>query len=200
MTPQSVPLPSPGLLLRLRAEPDNQEVWTIFADRYYPVIYSWCCSHQLNDAEAEDTTQAVLLLLIERMRSSEDDPGRGFRPWLRTVTCRAWRDHASTLQAAVPSRPDTGILELLQSEPAADDLARLLEQQYDRELLDEATRRVRDRVDEATWEAYRLTAEMGQSAANAADTLETSVSAVFKGKSQVVKMLRDEISQLEQRT
>ena len=59
-------------------------------------------------------------------------------------------------------------LELLHTVEAREDLVRRLEEEFDRELLDEATARVRLRVAPRTWEAFELTAVEGQSGAEAA--------------------------------
>jgi RNA polymerase sigma-70 factor (ECF subfamily) len=52
-------------------------------------------------------------------------------------------------------------------------------------------------VDARTWEAFRLTALEGRSGAEAAAELGMTVAAVFKAKSRVLKMLQDEVRQLE---
>ena len=69
--------------------------------------------------------------------------------------------------------------------------------EFDRELLDTAAAQVRHRVDSKTWEAFRLTALEGRSGAEVAAALQMQVGAVFKAKSKVQKMLRQEIEGLE---
>jgi RNA polymerase sigma-70 factor (ECF subfamily) len=81
--------------------------------------------------------------------------------------------------------------------PARDDLLARLEEQFDLELLELATARVRERVTETTWEAFRLTALEGMSGAEVAQQLSMQVAAVFKAKSNVQRMLQETIRELE---
>jgi RNA polymerase sigma-70 factor (ECF subfamily) len=84
---------SPTLLGKLSRLPADQAAWAAFTERYGRKIYGWCRYWQLQEADAEDITQAVLLKLAEKMRAFTYDPGRGsFRAWLKTVTHNAWRD------------------------------------------------------------------------------------------------------------
>src|SRR5262249_27719327 len=82
---------SASLLERLRA-PEDQAAWRDFAGRYGPKIYKWCLRWNLQEADAEDVTQNVLLKLAAKMRTFAYDPSRSFRAWLKTVTHHAWRD------------------------------------------------------------------------------------------------------------
>jgi RNA polymerase sigma-70 factor (ECF subfamily) len=85
----------------------------------------------------------------------------------------------------------------LHSAEARDDLVNRLQDAFDLELLEEAMARVRGRVAEHTWEAFRLTAVEGLSGAEAATRLGMAVGLVFKARSNVQKLLKEEISQME---
>ncbi len=86
---------------------------------------------------------------------------------------------------------------MLESVLARDDLAARLEEAFDLERLEMAQANVRRRVEPHTWEAFRLTALEGQSGADAAAVLHMQVGTVFKAKSKVQRMLREEIERLE---
>ena len=77
---------SPSLLGRLQQEPADQQAWAEFVERYGRRIYGWCRQAQLQEADAEDVTQMVLVQLAKRMRSFAYDPSKSFRGWLRTLT------------------------------------------------------------------------------------------------------------------
>jgi RNA polymerase sigma-70 factor (ECF subfamily) len=64
--------------------------------------------------------------------------------------------------------------------------------------MGEALDRVRLRVEPQTWEAFRLTATEGLSGDAAAARLGMRLTAVFKAKSRVLRLLRDEVARLEQ--
>jgi DNA-directed RNA polymerase specialized sigma24 family protein len=93
---------------------------------------------------------------------------------------------------------DSGVLELLDTVEAREDLESMLAEAFDRELLDEAMARVRLRVEPRTWEAFRLTTLEGLSGAQAAGRAGMEIAAVYKAKSKVQKMLKDETLKIQQ--
>jgi RNA polymerase sigma-70 factor (ECF subfamily) len=93
---------------------------------------------------------------------------------------------------------DSAMIEQLQALEARDDLQARLADAFDHEVLEEATARVRLRVEPRTWEAFHLTAVEGLSGADAATRVGMSVAAVFKAKSKVQKMLREEVQRLQE--
>jgi RNA polymerase sigma-70 factor (ECF subfamily) len=190
---------SPTLLGRLRDSPTDQAAWGEFVDRYGRKVYGWCRQWGLQEADAEDVTQNVLADLARQMRSFEYRPSGSFRSWLRTVAYRAWCDLLESRKAAATGSGDTGVLRVLESVQAREDLLRQLAEECDRELLDEAMKRVRPRVEPHTWEAFRLTALENLPGAEVAARLEIAVTAVFKAKSRVQKMLQEECQLLEAR-
>ncbi len=188
---------SASLLSRLRAPAPDQPAWAEFVRRYGPLVYRWCGHWGLQEADAQDVTQAVLAKLVVRLRAFAYDPGRSFRAYLKTVARYAWQDLAEDRRRAGAGAGDTAHREALHAVEARDDLARRLDEEYDRELLDLAAERVRGRVEPHTWEAFRLTALEGVPGAEAAGRLGLPVYVVFKARTRVRKMLRDEVTRLD---
>jgi RNA polymerase sigma factor (sigma-70 family) len=186
------------LLENLRRDPDNQVAWKEFVQRYGSKIYRWCRHWQLSDADAEDVTQMVLLKLAEKMRSFVYDPSRSFRAWLKTLTQHAWSDFVEGRGRPGRGSGDSEALNVLHTVAARDDLVKHLEEQFDQELLQEAMNRVRARVQPRTWDAFRLLALEGVAGADAARQLDLKVATVFVHRSNVQKMLKDEIRRLEE--
>jgi RNA polymerase sigma-70 factor (ECF subfamily) len=182
-----------SLLRRLQQDPHDQFAWNEFVVRYGPRILAWCRRWALQEADAQDVTQMVLLRLSVKLRTFVYDPTRSFRAWLKTLTHHAWSDLAEERRRGGVPDPDQ-----LQTLPARDDLTVQLEEAFDLELLELATGRVRQRVAPATWDAFRLTALESRSGAEAATHLGMQVAAVFKAKSNVVKLLREELQRLEE--
>jgi RNA polymerase sigma-70 factor (ECF subfamily) len=191
-------LTSETLLGRLCQGPDDQVAWNRFVERYGPKIYGWCRQWRLQEADAEDVTQNVLLCLARKLRKFAYDPSRSFRGWLRTLTEHACSDFVAERGRVDRASGDTAVLEVLKSAPARADLLARLEDQFDQELMGEALARVRLRVEPQTWEAFRLTATEGLSGDEAAAQLGMRLTAVFKAKSRVLQLLRDEVARLEQ--
>jgi RNA polymerase sigma-70 factor (ECF subfamily) len=188
---------SPTLLGRLQQEPADEEAWGQLVERYGRRIYAWCRHGKLQEADAEDVTQMVLFRLAERLRTFTYDPAKSFRGWLRTLTRHAWSDFVAARQHGGRASGDSATEACLHTLPAREDLVAHLEEQFDQEVLEEATARVRLRVDPANWESFRLVAIEGLSGAEAARQLNRTVAAVFKARTRVQAMLRDEVARLE---
>jgi RNA polymerase sigma-70 factor (ECF subfamily) len=183
---------SPTLLEQLRRSPRDEGAWRRFVELYGGRLYDWCRQWGLQEADAEDVTQATLLRLVNALQSFEYDPGRRFRNWLRTVTRNVWQDLVRAGRR-VPAGGD----DPLDSVAAPDALADALEAAYEQELLDLALPRVRLRVRPQTWEAFRLTTLEGVPAEEAAARLGMRLTSVYKARSNVQKMLRGEVEYLE---
>jgi RNA polymerase sigma-70 factor (ECF subfamily) len=186
-----------SLLVRVCQNPGDQAAWNEFVSRYSPKIYGWCRRWQLQEADAQDVTQIVLLQLATKMRRFAYDPTRSFRAWLKTLTQHAWSDFVAERQRAGTATGDSQMMQALGTLEARQDLEKCLEEAFDLELMELATQRVRQQVEPRTWEAFRLTALDGMSGAEAAARLGMQVDAVFKAKSNVKKRLQEAIHQLE---
>jgi RNA polymerase sigma factor (sigma-70 family) len=187
----------PTLLGRMRQTPVDQAAWGEFVERYGRKIFGWCRHWKLQESDAQDVTQAVLLRLAEKMRTFAYDPGRSFRGWLRTLTHHACSDFLEARRRPGQGSGDSKVLEQLQSVEAREDLVKQLEGEWDRELLEEAMARVRLRVETRTWEAFRLLALEGCTGADAAAKLGMKVATVFVARSKVHKMIQKEIRKLD---
>jgi RNA polymerase sigma-70 factor (ECF subfamily) len=185
------------LLGRLRLDPGDQAAWGEFVEHYGSRIYGWCRKWNLQEADAQDVTQNVLLKLAQKLREFSYDPTRSFRAWLKTLTHHAWSDFLESRQRAGLGTGDSRVADMLQSVRARDDLVSHLEAEFDREILQEAMARVRLRVAPQTWSAFALTALEGLSGAQAAERIPMQVAQVFVAKRRVQKMLQQEIAKLD---
>src|SRR5262245_43188483 len=188
---------SPTLLVRLGRAPADQSAWAQFVERYGRKIYGWCRQWGLQDADAEDVTQMVLARLADKMRAFAYDPARSFRGWLRTLAQHAWSDFVERRRRVGLGSGDTNILDRLHSIEARDVLARQLDEECERELLEEAMTRVRLRVEPRTWDAFRLLALEGKSGVEAANQLGMKVATVFVARSKVQRMIQEQARKLD---
>jgi RNA polymerase sigma factor (sigma-70 family) len=184
------------LLSRLRQDPKDQAAWNDFVARYEPKILQWCRGWRLQESDARDVTQDVLLKLQRLLAKFAYDPSKSFRGWLKTLTRHAWQDVVDGRKRGGIGSGDSRMRELFDNIQAADDLDKHLEEEFHRELMEQAMVLVRPRVAARTWDAFRLTALEGWSGASAADRLELNITRVYKAKSEVKKMIRDEIEKL----
>jgi RNA polymerase sigma-70 factor (ECF subfamily) len=190
---------SPTLLGRLADSPTDQAAWTEFVDRYGSQIYGWCQRWGLQPADTQDVTQNILLELARQMGDFRYDPAGSFRAWLKTVAYRAWCKFAQARRRPGLGSGDSAVASLLESVAAGDDLLGRLEEESERELLEKAMARVRLRVQPHTWEAFRLTALEDRPGGEVAQQLGMKVATVFVARSNVRKMIEEEIGRLDRR-
>jgi RNA polymerase sigma factor (sigma-70 family) len=185
-----------SLLLRLSQEARDEQAWIEFVHRYQPRIRAWCCERGLQQADAEDVTQIVLEQLLTTMREFRYDPSRSFRAWLRTVTTRACNRFVLKEHRAAGQK-DLSSLRLIDEVPARQELACRIEAVFDAELLEQAMETVRGAVAPHTWEAFRLTALLHHSGAEAGRQLGMPVMHVYVARQRVQMRLRQEVERLQ---
>src|SRR3954454_14297218 len=193
----TLPTTSVTLLTQLRQDPSDQAGWDEFVESYGRHIYRWCRRWKLQDADAEDVTQEILLKLTQKLRAFAYDPSRSFRGWLKTVAHHAWRDFEDGRRHVQPAGGDSQVQNRILTLEAREDLVRKLEESFDLELLEAAKVRVRLRVAPHTWEAFRLMAIEGLPVAEVVARSHLQAAMVYVAKSKVQKMLQEEIRKLE---
>ena len=195
MANESAARTSPSLLGRLRQDARDEMAWADFVQRYGTQILRWCRKWNLQEADAHDVTQTVLLKLADKMRTFTYDPKLSFRAYLKTLTNYALCDFLDSRKNVAAG--GSVAMEMMQTVEARADLVDQLKSAFDQELLETAMEHVQARVEPHTWEAFRMTALDGLSGAEAGEKLNMKVATVFKARSKVQKMLQAEIRELE---
>jgi RNA polymerase sigma factor (sigma-70 family) len=185
------------LLHRLNRNPADQPSWAEFVRLYGPVIRGWLVHWGLQEADAQDVTQNVLLRLTAKLPQFKYDPTKSFRGWLKTLTHHAWHDFVTEAGYRNRGSGDTSVLDQLQSIAAREDLAARMEATFDKELLEAALVRARERVAPTTWEAFKLAALDGVAPQEVAERLGVRVSQVYLAKHRVQKLVQEEIRAVE---
>src|SRR5438132_7593471 len=91
---------SATLLGRLRQTPADHAAWSAFVLCYGPRIYEWCRLWHLQEADAQDVTQNVLVQMVNAMQTFTHRGTGSFRGWLKTVTHHAWHKYLKQQQRA----------------------------------------------------------------------------------------------------
>lgn len=185
------------LLHRLNQDPADQISWGEFFRLYSPAIRSWLMHWGLQEADAQDVSQNVLMRLTQKLPQFKYDATRSFRGWLKTLTHHAWHDFVTEAGYRTRGSGDTSIFNQLQSIEAREDLAARVEATFDKELLEMALLRARERVAEGTWMAFKLAALDGVAPQAVADQLGVRVSHVYLAKHRVQKLVQEEIKAIE---
>src|SRR5262245_39491751 len=134
MMVESLPTTRVTLLSRLRQ--DDHDGWDEFVDRYGPHIYRWCRQWHLQDADAEDVTQNILVKLCLNLRTFTYDPSLTFRGWLKTVAYHAWKDFEDSRRRAPVGAGDSSAPDPMLTLEAREDLVQKLDKAFDLELLE----------------------------------------------------------------
>jgi len=142
----------------------------------------------LQEQDAADLVQDVLLVLVRKMPEFQYQRDRTFRGWMRTVLMNKWRDR----QHRGPAAPlDSGVQPV-----APDDSDNLEEREYRLFVLGRALRLMVDDFEPSTWQACWETVVVGRPAAEVAVELGITVNAVYLAKSRVLGRLRRDLAGL----
>jgi len=188
-----------SLILRL-AEPEDVRAWQEFAGIYGPALYRLALRRGLQSADAEDVAQEILFAVARAIERFQPDPAQAkFRTWLSRIA----RNLLADFCAGRAKRPLTQLVS--DSWLRAADLSATSEagEDFDHEfrtaIFQLAANRVRERVTADTWSAFELTAIQRQSPEQVASQLSMAVGTVYVARCRVLKLLRGEVEQLEQR-
>jgi RNA polymerase sigma-70 factor (ECF subfamily) len=186
-----------SLLIQVQ-DPDNHDAWALFDAKYRPLIAHFCQKKfAMSPGDADEAAQDVLVKLVSNMRAFQYDSKRSFRAWLSTVA------RNSVIDGMRKKRPDRAIggseqIDRLGNVPAKasedeDELAEKLTTELRQTLFDECESLVKERVNEQTWNAFTML-RAGKKAAEVGDVLDMKIATVYRAKTRVLKLFREEVT------
>ena len=187
-----------SLLVQVRS-PGNREAWDQFVQIYRPVIYRLARSRGLQDADAQDLAQQVLISVASAIGTWEkSDEQVRFRHWLRRVARNAIVNALSRkpYDRAVGGSSAQSFLEDQHGDSSQSDAD--IELEYRRELYLRAARQVRVDVEPETWRAFELPVIQEMNMDEAALTLNKSIGAIYVARCRIMQRLREIIRELEE--
>jgi RNA polymerase sigma-70 factor (ECF subfamily) len=194
---QQTPTTQPSLLMRLRDRSDKAS-WSRFVELYAPVVYGFLRKRGVQDADAADLMQEVMMDVARAVDGFDYDPVRGsFRNWLLTIVQNRL---SNFLRRGEVFRGQGGseATQLISNLPeSANGNAGDWETSYERQLFGVAARQIRDDFQEATWTAFWKTAVEGRKPKEVAKQLDLSIAAVYMAKRRVTRRLKEQITFLE---
>ncbi len=186
-----------SLLLRL-GDANDREAWGRFVALYTPLIYRFFRRRGIQDADAADLTQEVLQVVSQQASSFSHRGYCGsFRSWLYTIARNRMRQFLAKCGRSDLATGDSAVLRQAEGTAAAEDDARIWEQEYERRLFAWASEEVSKRVAPSTWQAFWQTAVQGQSGEQTAAALGLTPGAVYVAKSRVMARLRALIAEID---
>ncbi len=192
----------PSLMLRLR-DPQDQQAWTQFVSIYEPLVLRMLRQRGLQEADARDVTQQVILAVTQAVDDWEPD-GReaSFRRWLFTIARNLALKFIQRGNAAGGAgRRGVGgsdMMDLLKNLPEPEHRTVVaFDDEYRNEIFDLAAERARSEFRESTWQAFWRTCVLGELIADVAASLNLTTGNVYVARSRVISRLRQIVEEYE---
>ncbi len=169
----------------------DHEAWRDFVEIYEPFIYRQARSCGLQDADAREVVQDVLVAVSKVSAGFECDSDRGrFRTWLYAIGRNVCLQHLGKLRRRAVQQIDR-IDVVVDSEPSA-----ALRQALRKRVFLYVAAQVRGEFQTKTWQAFWQTAVENQPVALAAKSLSMSVGSVYIARSRVMARMRVRVQEL----
>ena len=213
-------LPTRQSLLSRLKDWDDHESWRDFFDTYWRLIYGVAVKSGLTNTEAEDVVQETLLAVAKEMPDFKYDPARGsFKGWLLEITRRRIANQvrrrpkhrhatagppvgkATGQPSGERSEPDerrTATVERV-PDPNSDELEKLWDQDWQRNLLEASIVRVKKRVSAKQYQMFNLYVMMQWPMDQVKKTLGVSAAQVYMAKMRIGRMIKSEVRTLERK-
>ena len=188
-----VPETKASLILRLPSA-DDADAWQEFVSIYEPFVYRFARRGGLQDADARELVQNVLLSVARAVGRWRPDRQRGrFRTWLFRIARNQLLDVLAKQRRSIVACGGSGLFD--HALISGDDQNMRLE--HRRELFRWAAERVKITVNQATWNAFWMTAIQEQTVEVVASELGLTTGAVYIARSRVLARLRNEVQKWE---
>lgn len=184
-----------SLLIQVRDSADS-DAWEQFVAIYRPAVYRLARRNGLQDADAEDLAQRVLVSVSQAIGSWEKDEMRGtFRAWLLRVARNA-TINVLTRRPRDSAKGGTSVLTQLDNQQATcDEISELIEDEHRRAAFRWAAEEVRSEFRESSWLSFQLTVIDQLSVDEAADELGKSTGAVYAARSRIMRRLKQKVQE-----
>ena len=168
--------------------------WERMVKLYGPMIYRWARRAGLQTADSADVVQEVFRAVALYIADFEAErTAEGFRAWLWTITKNTLTDHFRK-QSGAPASGEDAFEATVAHEPDFPEPDDLQTPSPDVAMVHRVLHNIRPDFQDTTWDAFWETTALNRTAAETAESLNMSKSAVRQAKYRVLKRLRDELS------
>ena len=189
-----------SLILRLADEADAH-AWNEFVAIYQPFVYRFARRKGLQDSDAVELVQEVLIAITKSIKKWRPDPDRAkFRTWLFRIAkfnlIRLMRKREREPQCdelgweEIESHHVDGI-------PQGWRVSDAEQNAYRQTVLQWATSVVRNQFHQHTWDAFRLSSFENRPIAEVAKLTGMTRDQVYVARSRVIRRLRNQIERFE---
>jgi RNA polymerase sigma-70 factor (ECF subfamily) len=182
-----------SLLHRLRHAPES-ESWNRLVDLYAPLIRAWLRKYDVQDSDADDLLQDVLLAVSKDLGKFEHggQPG-SFRGWLKAILVNRLRKFWRARDHRPQARGDSDIhARLAQLDDPASEMSQIWNRQHDQYVLRQLLALVEPHFTPNTWTAFCRVALEGADPGVVAKKMGISRNAVIIAKCRVLSRLRQQ--------
>ena len=179
-----------SLILRLKENAEAED-WQQFCELYQPLIYRIGRLGGLQEADANDFVQDVLVRVAKSVSKFETDSRLGsFRGWLGTIARNLLIDFLRK-QSRLPVTADgSGVARLIAELPGRGDETQFYESELQKRVFLWAANEVKPSFRDSTWQAFWQTSVDQRSVEQVAEELGISTGAVYIARSRVIARLR----------
>ena len=176
-------------LIRRLVDRADASAWSEFCTVYEPVIYRFAKRFHLQDADAREVSQEVLLTVSRKVESFDTLANGRFRGWLSKLA----RNAAVDLLRKRRERPTGGsdIFRLLSVVPAFDlEPSQAFLQEARHQQFHWAAEQIRQSSQPMTWQAFWLTAVENLPATEVAHKLGMNVGSVYVARCRTLARIK----------
>lgn len=182
-----------SLLYRLQGSPES-EAWNRLVELYAPLIRAWLRRYKVQNCDAEDLLQEVLLAVSKDLGKFEHggQPG-AFRGWLKAILVNRLRKFWRARDRRPQARGDSDVhARIAQLDDPASAISQIWNREHDQYVLRQLLALAEPHFEQNTWKAFCRVALDGLKPDAVAEELKMSLNAVFLAKSRVLRRLRQE--------
>lgn len=182
-----------SLLQRLRQSSESEE-WNRLADLYAPLIRVWLRRYEVQDSDANDLVQEVLLAVSQDLGNFEHigQPG-AFRGWLKAILINRLRKFWRARDRHPEARGDSDIdARIAQLDDPASEMSQIWNREHDQYVLRQLLTLAEPHFEPNTWKAFCRVALEGATPDAVAQEIGISRNAVIVAKCRVLSRLRQE--------
>lgn len=142
-----------SVLKKIR-DPENDSAWERFFDQYGDYIFTLARRSGLQDADADEVLQTVMIEVAKKIRTFEYNRGKGkFRSWLATCVSHRVKDllrvkyrrEAREIHGLDRSETQTEFI-LRQADPSPDQFKEMADEEWTALVMDSALRKTKAQV------------------------------------------------------
>ena len=192
-----------SLIERLR-DRDDRDSWREFFDRYWKLVYGLAIKSGLTAEEAEEVVQETMVAISRNLDDYEYKPQEcSFKSWIFKMT--KWRiidqirkrPPAFIKSARSNSEPDRTPTEERVADEATPPLDRIWEDEWQKNLVDMALTRVKQKVSIKTFQIFDLYVLKAWPVREVKKLLHVSAPHIYVAKHRVTTLIQAEVRRLE---